>query len=293
MGKLISDASDKIRMVQFTGSCEVAERIAADTNGKVRVEDAGFDWKLIGPDYDPSWSDYVAWQCDEDAYNASGQKCSAQSILFVHKNWEQDLLPKLKQLAERRKLENLSIGPVLTWNNDQMFNHINSLLEIPGATCLFGGTELESHNIPEIYGSIKPTAVSIPVNQLLGKDFELITSEVFGPVQVIVVYEDEDLSTIMEALEKIPQNLTAAVVSNDVHFQQKVLGNTVNGTTYAGMRARTTGAPQNHWFGPSGDPRSAGIGTPEAIVVTWSGHREIIKDVGPLVDPNWEIPDSF
>ena len=97
----------------------------------------------------------------------------------------------------------------------------------------------------------------------------------------------------MEALEKIPQNLTAAVVSNDVHFQQKVLGNTVNGTTYAGMRARTTGAPQNHWFGPSGDPRSAGIGTPEAIVVTWSGHREIIKDVGPLVDPNWEIPDSF
>ncbi len=293
MGKLISDASDKIRMVQFTGSCEVAERIAADTNGKIRVEDAGFDWKLIGPDYDPSWTDYVAWQCDEDAYNASGQKCSAQSILFVHKNWEQDLLPKLKQLAERRKLENLSIGPVLTWNNEQMFNHINSLLEIPGATCLFGGTELESHNIPEIYGSIKPTAVSIPVNQLLGKDFELITSEVFGPVQVIVVYQDQDLPTIMEALERMPQNLTAAVVSNDVHFQQKVLGSTVNGTTYTGMRARTTGAPQNHWFGPSGDPRSAGIGTPEAIVVTWSGHREIIKDVGPLVDPNWEIPDSF
>jgi len=58
------------------------------------------------------------------------------------------------------------------------------------------------------------------------------------------------------------------------------------------MRARTTGAPQNHWFGPSGDPRSAGIGTPEAITLTWSGHREIIKDVGPL-DPNWEIPDSF
>ena len=186
----------------------------------------------------------------------------------------------------------MSIGPVLTWKNDQLFNHINSLLELPGTTCLCGGTELESHNIPKIYGSIKPTAVSIPVNQLLGKDFELITSEVFGPVQVIVVYEDQDLPTIMEALEKIPQNLTAAVVSNDVHFQQKVLGYTVNGTTYAGMRARTTGAPQNHWFGPSGDPRSAGIGTPEAITVTWSGHREIIKDIGPL-DPNWKIPDSF
>lgn len=43
----------------------------------------------------------------------------------------------------------------------------------------------------------------------------------------------------------------------------QVLAHTVNGTTYAGIRGRTTGAPQNHWFGPSGDPRGAGIGTPE------------------------------
>ena len=66
----------------------------------------------------------------------------------------------------------------------------------------------------------------------------------------------------------------------------QVLANTVNGTTYAGIRARTTGAPQNHWFGPAGDPRSAGIGTPEAIRLVWSCHREIINDVGP-------IPSSF
>ena len=31
--------------------------------------------------------DYVAWQCDQDAYACSGQKCSAQSILFMHSNW--------------------------------------------------------------------------------------------------------------------------------------------------------------------------------------------------------------
>lgn len=56
-------------------------------------------------------------------------------------------------------------------------------------------------------------------------------------------------------------NLTAGVVSNDPLFLDKVLGATINGTTYAGIRARTTGAPQNHWFGPCGDPRAAGIGT--------------------------------
>ena len=88
----------------------------------------------------------------------------------------------------------------------------------------------------------------------------------------------------LAVLERMSHHLTAAVVSADVHFQQRVLGATVNGTTYCGMRARTTGAPQNHWFGPCGDPRAAGIGTPEAIVSTWSGHREIIFDQGPLPD---------
>ncbi|KAJ0105047.1 hypothetical protein Patl1_17841 [Pistacia atlantica] len=72
---------------------------------------------------------------------------------------------------------------------------------------------------------------------------------------------------------------------------QEVIGQTVNGTTYAGLRARTTGAPQNHWFGPSGDPRGAGIGTPEAIKLVWSSHREIIYDVGP-VPSQWAIPPS-
>lgn len=32
-----------------------------------------------------------------------------------------------------------------------------------------------------------------------------------------------------------------------VNFLKEVVGNSVNGTTYAGLRARTTGAPQNHW----------------------------------------------
>ena len=38
-------------------------------------------------------------------------------------------------------------------------------------------------------------------------------------------------------------HLTAALVSNDAQFTDYVLGRTVNGTTYHGMRARTTGAP--------------------------------------------------
>ena len=281
MGELIKDSKDKIRLLQFTGSKEVAEKLAVDLKGKIKIEDAGFDWKVIGPDYDSKWSEHVAWQCDEDAYNASGQKCSAQSILFMHKNWEQDLIPKLIDLASKRKLKDLDIGPVLTWTNPQMREHIDSLLKITGSKLLLGGKELTNHSIPSVYGSLEPTALQIPIEAFLTDDFKKITKEVFGPFQIVVVYTDKEIGLVKNALEKITQNLTAAIVSNDAFFQQDLLANTVNGTTYTGMKARTTGAPQNHWFGPSGDPRSAGIGTPEAIINTWSSHREIIKDVGP------------
>ncbi len=282
MGKLIDKAKGDILLIKFTGSSQIGERISKTMNGKIRLEDAGFDWKIIGPDFHEEYLEYVAWQSDQDAYGASGQKCSAQSILFCHKNWTSKLLPKLKELASKRNFEDLTIGPILSWTNKEMLDHINSVLAITKTELLFGGDVIDKYNIPSCYGMIEPTAIKAPLNELLGNNFELLTTELFGPFQVIVEYNDNDIPAITSVLEKIPNRLTAAIVSKSIAFQQKILGSTVNGTTYCGMRARTTGAPQNHWFGPCGDPRSAGIGTPEAIIHTWSGHREIIFDQGPI-----------
>ena len=125
-----------------------------------------------------------------------------------------------------------------------------------------------------------------------------------------------------------PPSYPSGIVSNDMQFLNHILGNTISGTIYAGIRARTTAAPQQvpsatspylaspslplphtplpslalppppshalpsaspstqHWFGPSGDPRSGGIHTPEAIKLCWSSHREIIYDHGPVA-PTW------
>jgi len=105
-----------------------------------------------------------------------------------------------------------------------------------------------------------------------------VTTEIFGPFQIVVEYNDSTIADVLEACERMENHLTAAIVSNDVDFRRKIIANTVNGTTYVGSRARTTGAPQNHWFGPAGDPRAGGIGTKEAIQLVWSTHREIIVD---------------
>ncbi|CAM9710911.1 unnamed protein product, partial [Ectocarpus sp. 8 AP-2014] len=176
------------RATQFTGSSKVAEILAEALDGKARaVEDAGFDWKILGPDVQEE--EYVAHTCDQDAYAYSGQKCSAQSILFVHENWSKSgILEALKSLASRRTLEDLTVGPVLSVTTETCMKHIDSLLKLSGAKVLFGGKPLSSEKaekIPAQYGAWEPTAVFVPLKEMLKspESFALCTTEIFGPFQ--------------------------------------------------------------------------------------------------------------
>ena len=241
MSELMRQAD--FRTTQFTGSSTVAEQLCEMTRGKVKIEDAGFDFKILGPDVGDV--DYVAWQSDADAYAASGQKCSAQSILFAHQNWvDEGFFDRIAKLAARRNLAELTVGPVLTQTTEQMLEHAEALASLPGAYVAFGGKELEGNTAPPQYGCIEPTAVYVPLDQILASEenFALATKEVFGPFQVITSFDDASEELVLEACERMTNHLTAAVVSNDPRFQERVLGSTVNGTTYCGRKARTTGS---------------------------------------------------
>ena len=48
----------------------MAEKLVLDLRGRVKLEDAGFDWKILGPDVPPKGSknyDFAVWQADQDA----------------------------------------------------------------------------------------------------------------------------------------------------------------------------------------------------------------------------------
>ena len=62
----------------------------------------------------------LLWQADQDAYAASGQKCSAQSMLIAHENWmELGVVEKLA--AQAAKLLTLTL--TLTTNPDPNPDH--------------------------------------------------------------------------------------------------------------------------------------------------------------------------
>ncbi|GFZ17697.1 ribophorin II (RPN2) family protein [Actinidia rufa] len=108
MLRLLHDCGLPVDDVDFINSDGKTMNKLLLEDGCIKLEDAGFDWKILGPDVEQV--DYVAWVCDQDAYACSGQKCS-----FMHENWfKSSLLRQMNDLAARRKLEDLTVGPVLT-----------------------------------------------------------------------------------------------------------------------------------------------------------------------------------
>jgi 1-pyrroline-5-carboxylate dehydrogenase len=273
----------RLNLTQFTGSSAVGERLTLDLKGRVKLEDSGFDWKILAPDvveFSGRELRQVYDQCDRDAYAFSGQKCSAQSMLFAHDSMGEAWIDEeIADRAMRRTLSDLTVAPLLSISNAAIQEHLSRVLSIPGARLLFGGHPVvEPNSVPSCYGCFQPTAVGLPLEAILDDQdhFETATSEIFGPFQIITFYSD--ISDVLRCVNRMDNRLTAAVVSKDPVLIDHLIGKTVNGTTYVGPLARTTGAPQNHWFGPGSDPRSGSLGTPEAIRHVWSYHREVIGD---------------
>ena len=95
----------------------------------------------------------------------------------------------------------MTIGPVLTWSNAAIQEHLDNVLAIPGAKLAFGGKPLDpaTHSIPDCYGSWEPTAVTVPLEALLADqaDFDTATKELFGPFQVYAVCRVSRVSVLV------------------------------------------------------------------------------------------------
>lgn len=118
----------------------------------------------------------------------------------MHQKWSKtNFLELIERQASKRKLENLSVGPVLSWNNERIKAHIDAILELDGAKILFGGEPLpQPHHIPSVYGSYKPTAIFVPFKHFRSeKKSKLLTTELFGPFQIVTEYKTKDIDFML------------------------------------------------------------------------------------------------
>ncbi|KAI8873666.1 delta-1-pyrroline-5-carboxylate dehydrogenase [Ramicandelaber brevisporus] len=214
-------AHPEFAALHFTGSTFVFKKLWKDIAANLDVyksyprivgETGGKNFHLLHPTADVKLA--VA-QTIRSAFEYQGQKCSACSRAYVPAS----LWPAFQDgiVAEHARIK---VGPVHDFTNfvgpvinkvafDRIASYIDYVKAHPEeATIIAGGKYDDS-----VGYFIEPTVVVAK-----SPKFRTLVDEIFGPVVTIYVYEDADLDTTVELVDKsTAYALTGAIFAKDRH----------------------------------------------------------------------------
>ena len=189
VGEAIAAHPD-VDMVSFTGSTRAGRRVselAAQTIKRVALELGGKSANIILDDAD---LDAAVPGGVFACYLNSGQTCSALTRMLVPADKQDEVVERVKAAAEGTPMgtsdrEDVMLGPLISAvQRDRVRDYIQKGID-EGATLVTGGVEppegLETGYFvqPTVFADVTP-------------DMTIAQEEIFGPVLVIMPYEDED-----------------------------------------------------------------------------------------------------
>ncbi len=274
--------------IHFTGSTRVFHhlwRTVGENIDRYRTyprlvgETGGKDFVLAHPSADP---DVLRVALIRGAFEFQGQKCSAASRAYVPRSVWSRMGDGF--LAE---VEALRMGPTTDFSNflgavidDRSFARLSAAIDRANATdslsVAAGGTYDDSEG-----WYVRPTV-------LLGTDptDEAFTTEYFGPILTVHVYDDTDYHRVLAQMESAaPYALTGAIVAQDrdVIAEASELLRFAAGNFY--INDKPTGAVVGQQ--PFGGGRASGTndkaGAPQNLL-RWTSTRSIKETLAPPKD---------
>lgn len=179
-----------VDMVSFTGSTGAGKRVAqvaASTVKRVGLELGGKSACIVLDDAD--FSQAIAGALQSCFMNA-GQTCVAQTRLLVPASRYQEAIELAVGITESMKIgapveEDVALGPLVSATQRERVRDYIRIGMDEGADLLCGGVEppvgLEKgyYVRPTIFGAVR-------------NDMRIAQEEVFGPVLVVIAYQDEE-----------------------------------------------------------------------------------------------------
>ena len=278
-GKTLSEVvldSPDLAGIHFTGSTPVFQmfwqRIGQNIASyrsypRIVGETGGKDFVVAHPSADV---DVLRTALTRGAFEYQGQKCSAASRAYVPRSLWSKLRDDL--VAE---VDGISMGDVTDLSNfmgavidDRAFDKLSGVLQMatadPTIEIVAGGSADDGEGY-----FVRPTV-------LVGSDptHEIFTTEYFGPILSLFVYDDADYRDMLTQMESVsPYALTGAIIAQDraavtdatealrfaagnFYINDKPTGAVVGQQPFGGGRASGTndkaGGPQNllRWVSP-------------------------------------------
>jgi 1-pyrroline-5-carboxylate dehydrogenase len=274
--------------IHFTGSTPTFQRLWRTVGENIagyrsypRIvgETGGKDFIIAHPSADP---EVVTTAMIRGAFEYSGQKCSAASRAYVARSvWERmkdDLIAKTEALSMGDPTDfSHFLGAVI---DDRAFaKHVAAIARAqatPGLEVVAGGQTDAS-----VGWFVRPTIV-------VGDDptDEMFTTEYFGPILAVHVYEDGDFEQVVRGAEAVaPYALTGAVIARDraaIVFAQATL-RFAAGNFY--VNDKPTGAVVGQQ--PFGGGRASGTNDKAGAasnLLRWTSPRSIKETLVPPTD---------
>lgn len=191
-----------VNKVAFTGSDATGRHIASSAGSKLKrvsLELGGKSPNIVFADAD---LDAAVNGAISGIFAATGQTCIAGSRLLVQRAVHDQVVDRLVALAGTARMgdprdESTQVGPITT---EQQYAKVLNYLEIAvneGAVPVLGGRAAQNSECGEGW-FIEPTVFTGVRN-----DMRIAQEEVFGPVLVVIPFDDED---------------EAVAIANDSHY---------------------------------------------------------------------------
>jgi len=243
-----------IQMMSFTGSTRAGIAVtkdAADTVKRVTLELGGKSPNLVFADCD--LQDRVEASVLECMYN-TGQSCDAPTRLLVERSCYDAVLNIAKATAEAQTVGDPSqdgdhIGPLF---DKIQFDRVQTMIQKgidEGANLLVGGTGRPAGHDKGWF--VKPTIFADVSN-----DMAIAQQEIFGPVLVIIPFEDE--ADAIRIANDTPYGLAAYLQTGDPERAERVAGQLRAGAVHINGGGFNYGSPFGG-YKQSGNGREGGM----------------------------------
>jgi len=274
--------------IHYTGSTHVFNGIWAKigqnvhkykTYPRIVGETGGKDFVVAHPSAIPA---AVATGLTRGAFEYQGQKCSAASRAYIAKSiWpavKEHLVNDIKsfKIGSPEDPSNFISAVIHEASFDKLAKYIDAAKAAPDAEIIAGGT----------YDKSKGWFIDPTVIVTTNPQYDTLSTELFGPVLTIFVYEDDQwLETLKLVDETSPYALTGAVFSQDRYAIEEAAKALENAAGNFYINDKPTGAVVGQQ--PFGGARASGTNDKAGSILNllrWVSPRTIKETLVPPTD---------